>query len=92
MSKVRKAATTRNTSTRVLGPAVRALREARDIRHGVFAVECDMSPGFLTRIEQGVKQPSPEKARVIAERLGVPLEAIQYDLPERVCDCKGKAS
>ena len=62
----------------VHGPAVRALREALGIKHGVFAVDCLISPGYLTNIEKGKKQPSPAVAVAIATRLGVGLDAITY--------------
>lgn len=60
------------------GATVRAMREALGIRHGVFAVDCLISPGYLTNIEAGRKQPSPAVARQIAQRLGVHLDAITY--------------
>lgn len=60
------------------GPAVRAIREALGIKHGVFAVECDISPGYLTNIEKGAKQPSPAVTAAIAKRLGVSVDSITY--------------
>ena len=63
---------------RVHGPAVRAIREALGLKHGVFAVNCDISPGYLTNIEKGHKQPSPAVAVAIANGLGVDLNAIAY--------------
>lgn len=60
------------------GQAVRALREALGIQHAKFAVNCLISPGYLTNIEKGRKQPSPEVSRRLADRLGVPLDAITY--------------
>lgn len=60
------------------GPAIRAIREALGIKHGVFAVECDISPGYLTNIEKGVKQPSPTVVAAIAKRLGVTIDEITY--------------
>lgn len=72
---------------RVHGPAVRAIREALGLKHGVFAVNCDISPGYLTNIEKGHKQPSPAVAVAIANGLGVDLNAIAYTVevaPERV--------
>lgn len=60
------------------GPAIRAIREAVGIKHGEFAIRCLISPGYLTNIEKGHKQPSPAVARAIAEQLGVALEAITY--------------
>lgn len=62
----------------VHGPAVRALREAVGIKHGVFAVECLISAGYLTNIEKGLKQPSPAVTAAIAKRLGVSIDAITY--------------
>lgn len=68
-----------STSQRkTLGPAVRAIREALGIKHGEFAIRCDMSPGYLTNIEAGRKQPSPAAAKRIADQLGVPLDAITF--------------
>ena len=60
------------------GQAVRALREALGIQHAKFAVDCLISPGYLTNIEKGRKQPSPEVVRRLSERLGVPVDAITY--------------
>lgn len=60
------------------GPAIKAIREALGIKHGVFAVDCDISPGYLTNIEKGVKQPSPAVIASIAKRLGVNVDAITY--------------
>ena len=64
------------------GPAVRAIREALGLRHGAFAVQCEITPGYLTNIEKGIKQPSPAVAAAIANRLGVPLDAIQYTVED----------
>lgn len=60
------------------GPAIRAIREALGIKHGVFAVDCDISPGYLTNIEKGAKQPSPSVTAAIAKRLGVTIDEITY--------------
>lgn len=60
------------------GPAIKAIREALGIKHGVFAVECDISPGYLTNIEKGVKQPSPAVVAAIAKRLGRSVDDITY--------------
>lgn len=60
------------------GPAIKAIREALGIKHGKFAVECDISPGYLTHIEKGAKQPSPAVTAAIAKRLGVSIDDITY--------------
>lgn len=70
-----------NNSKRLThGAAVRAIREALGIKHGEFAISVDITPGYLTNIEAGRKQPSPEVAVGIAKRLGVPLDAITYSV------------
>lgn len=76
-------APTRSTR-RVHGPAVRAIREALGIKHGEFAVSCDITPGYLSNIEAGRKQPSPAVAVALATRLGVPLDAIAYSVTDAV--------
>lgn len=60
------------------GPAVRAIREAVGIKHGDLAIRCLISPGYLSNIEKGAKQPSPKVASAIAEALGVSADAITY--------------
>lgn len=62
------------------GPAIRAIREALGIKHGKFAVECGISPGYLTNVEKGVKQPSEAVVSSIATRLGVTKDEITYVL------------
>lgn len=60
------------------GPAIKAIRESLGIKHGVFAVECDISPGYLTNIEKGAKQPSPHVVAAMAKRLGRSVDDITY--------------
>lgn len=60
------------------GPAVKAMRELVGIKHGRFAVAAGITPGYLSNIESGRKQPSPEVQRKIATELGVPLDAITH--------------
>lgn len=71
-----------NTKRQINGPAVRAMRELLGVKHGIFAIDCDMSPGYLTNIEAGRKQPSAAVTVAIAKRLGVPLDAITYVIPD----------
>lgn len=69
------------TQRLILGPAVKALREAYGIKQSDLAIRCDITPGFLSNLESGRKQPSASKAREIAGQLGVPLDAITYVIP-----------
>lgn len=66
------------TTRRANGAAIRAIREALGHPHGKFAVSCGISPGYLTNIEKGVKDPSPQVLTRIAEQLGVDKAAIIY--------------
>lgn len=75
---------------RMLGPAVKAMRELAGIKQSDLAVACDISPGFLSNIEAGRKQPSPVVARAVANRLGVPIDAITYVIPG--CSCTNPAA
>lgn len=70
------------TTRRVHGPAVRVIRERTGIKHGIFAIQVGITPGYLTNIEKGHKQPSPAVARAIADALGCPLDAITYAVRE----------
>ena len=74
------------TQRLVLGPAVRAIREALGIKGSEFCIRAGISHGYLVNIEKGVKQPSEGIARNIADQLGYPLDAITYVIPEcRTC-------
>ena len=64
----------------VHGPAIRAIREALGIKHGVFATDCDISPGYLTNIEKGKKQPAEALVSRMAARLGVTKDEITYTI------------
>lgn len=77
------------TQRLVHGPAVRAIREALGIKGSVFCIRAGVSHGYLVNIEKGVKQPSPQVARQIADELGVPLDAITYAVPD--CSHRGAA-
>lgn len=58
------------------------MRELLGVKHGTFAIDCEISPGYLTNIESGRKQPSPAVQVAIAQRLGVTLDAITYPVTE----------
>lgn len=66
------------TFRKLHGPAVRVIRERTGIKHGIFAIKCDITPGYLSNIEKGLKQPSPAVMRAIADNLGVDLDSITY--------------
>lgn len=58
------------------GAAIRMARELLGEAHGKFATKVGISPGYLSNIEAGKKQPSPEVLGRIRDALGVPHNAI----------------
>lgn len=63
---------------RLNGQAVREFRIAYGIGLRELAEAIGKSPGHVTRIEQGHRTTTPAGMRKIADRLGVPLDAITY--------------
>lgn len=63
---------------RTNGASVRAIREALGITMTSLAARCKVSKPFMSMVETGASQPSPKVARIIADELGVPLEAVTY--------------
>lgn len=47
-----------------------------------FAPRCGVSQGYMSYVELGHKQPSPELLRAMSNVLGVPLDAISYTIPD----------
>ena len=62
----------------ILGPTVRALRQALGIKQSDFALRCGITPGYLNNIEAARRQPAPDVAVSIARELGVTLDAVTY--------------
>jgi transcriptional regulator with XRE-family HTH domain len=65
-------------SRQLHGEAARAIREALGVSLRSVAKDIGASPGYLSRLENGERQPSPETAAALAKRLGVTLDAITY--------------
>lgn len=66
------------------GATLRLIRELKGIPHGKFAIQCQVSPSYLTNIEAGRKQPRPEIMHTIAKELGVNVYEITYTIPDLV--------
>jgi transcriptional regulator with XRE-family HTH domain len=65
----------------ILGPAVKAIREARGVKGSHFATACLMSHAHLCNIEAGRKPKTPiATIQRIADQLGVPVGAISYEV------------
>lgn len=63
---------------RLNGATVKALREAMGLRNRDLSVRCEIDPGFLTKLENGSRQPSALIMKRLAIGLGVSIEAISY--------------
>ncbi len=61
---------------RTNGAAIRALRQAYGWKITKFALANGVSPSYMSNLEAGRRQASPEVLRKISETLGVPLAAI----------------
>lgn len=60
------------------GAAIAALREALGMQQGALAANAGIKGPFLSQIENGLRQPSPQVIHKLAIELGVSLEAITY--------------
>lgn len=70
------------STRKVNGAAVRAIREAAQIKGSQLAVAAGMTHAGLINIEQGRRQTSIERIEAIARALGCDVEAISYVIPE----------
>lgn len=73
------------SARRFLGPAAKALRLANKMPQGDAALRLDVSQGYLSNIEKGVKQPAEILMRQYAEILGVEIDAVTYVVPTCAC-------
>lgn len=64
------------------GPAIRAIREARQISIRQLAERSGLNRGYLSRLESGLAGASGETIARIATTLDVPSEAISYEIPQ----------
>ncbi|RLP68392.1 XRE family transcriptional regulator [Mycetocola reblochoni] len=66
------------TTRRLNGATVRALREALGLRSRDLSERAGIDPGYLTKLENGSRQPSALILRKLAIGLGVSIEVISY--------------
>jgi len=65
---------------KVLGRAIKVLRKAKGITQDALAIEGDISPSHLQRIETGERQPTEATLLGICKCLGVFPEDITYEV------------
>lgn len=54
------------------------LRQQKGIKQNIFAKICDISPTYLSQIENNAKEPNTSVLKTIADRLEVPLPIIFF--------------
>ncbi|MBX3412371.1 MAG: helix-turn-helix transcriptional regulator [Pirellulales bacterium] len=62
-----------------IGKSIRKLRADRGISQQDLAASAELTPSFLSLVENGRRRPSLAVLQRIAEALGVPEEAIVWD-------------
>lgn len=68
----------------VNGTTVRVIRDLLGITQEDLAARCGITQGHLSNVERGVFGSSPQLGRQLADKMGVPLEAITYPAPVAV--------
>lgn len=63
---------------RLNGTAVRVIREFQGVKAAELAKRISVTPGYLSRLEQGSRQTGVENIAKIANALGIPRDAISY--------------
>lgn len=61
-----------------LGQNIRAVRKTRAITQEVLAEACNISPVFVSQIENGVRKPSLETICTIADTLSVTVDTLLH--------------
>lgn len=74
------------TKRKAHGPAIRAIRKAMGITQDDLAISCDVTPGYMSNVESGKKQPSEALVSAICLRLGINKDDVMYtvEVPESV--------
>jgi len=68
------------TTRKAHGPAIKALRKALGVTQDDLAISCDVTPGYMSNVEAGKKQPSEKLVTLICARLGIDKDAITYSI------------
>ena len=66
------------TTRKAHGPAIKAIREALGVTQDNLAISCDVTPGYMSNVEAGKKQPSEALITAICLRLGIKKDAVTY--------------
>lgn len=55
-----------------LGEAIKMARKQRGLKQNTFAEMCDITPAYLSMIENNQKEPTIATVKIIGEKLNIP--------------------
>lgn len=61
-----------------LGSAIKNARKQKQIKQNAFAELCDISPTYLSQVENNLKEPTIGTLEVIAKNLEMPLPILFF--------------
>jgi len=61
-----------------LGQAIKDLRKTKGVKQGDFAIECGITPAYLSQIENNKREPNLSTLKLISEKLETPLPVIFF--------------
>jgi transcriptional regulator with XRE-family HTH domain len=61
-----------------LGNTIKKLRLQKGLKQNTFAAQCDITPAYLSQIENNLKEPNMSTLKEIATHLGVPLPILFF--------------
>lgn len=61
-----------------LGPTIKKLRQQKGYKQNLFANKCDITPAYLSQIENNLKEPNISTLRTISANLDVPLPILFF--------------
>ena len=61
-----------------LGTTIKKLRQQKGFKQNLFADKCDITPAYLSQIENNLKEPNISTLRVICTNLDVPIPILFF--------------
>ncbi len=61
-----------------LGKAIKASRKNIGLKQNKFAEICNITPSYLSQIENNLKDPNVSTLKIISEKLGIPLPILFF--------------
>lgn len=61
-----------------LGKAIKEARRTKGFRQNEFAHKCDITPSYLSQIENNQKDPNLSTLKIISAKLGIPLPILFF--------------